>query len=372
MNGMSRSKTPAAAEPGRFPRFFEAVRAIHAHGIVVIGGDGQITTITPEAARLLGLGAPTAAGAHAVSLPQPIRETIAQVNASGKPVIDSYLRLPRGEQPPAAVKVSAFPLPCGSKHGAILVVDDMEAARRLEHHLQRLDRLADIGTLSASMAHEIKNALVAGKTFIQLLLEKHAEMELTSVVKRELGRVDAIVSRMLKYAGNHEREFQLLHVHDMLEHSLRLVKPQMDSKSILLDRSFLADVDLVEGNENELQQAVVNLFLNALEAMTPGGTLSISTQLSNAGESGLLREGAAPPQILVLIGDTGHGIEPDALARVFTPFYTTKPEGTGLGLAITQRIVREHAGDISVESELHRGTRFCIALPLVDNCDPGR
>ena len=119
-------------------------------------------------------------------------------------------------------------------------------------------------------------------------------MELTSVVKRELGRIDAIVSRMLKYAGNHEREFQLLHVHEMLEHSLRLVKPQMDSKSILLDRSFQAAVDLVEGNENELQQAVVNLFLNALEAMTPGGTLSISTQLSNAGDSGAAAGGSRP------------------------------------------------------------------------------
>jgi len=370
MNGMSRNKAPATADTGRFPRFFEAIRAVHAHGIIVVDPDGQITTLTPEAARLLGINTPAGAQANLESLPLPVRETIVQVNASKKPIIDIYLRLASAEQPSATIKVSAYPLPCHSDQGAILVVDDVEAARKLEHHLQRLDRLADIGTLSASMAHEIKNALVAGRTFIELLLEKHSELELTSVVKRELGRIDAIVSRMLKYAGNHERQFQHLHVHEMLDHSLRLVKPQLDSKSILLDRSFRAAADLVDGNENELQQAIVNLFLNALEAMVPGGTLSISTRVASAalvGHDVRSASPSTPEQIEVLIGDTGHGIEPEKLTRVFTPFFTTKPEGTGLGLAITQRIVHEHSGEITVESEMQRGTRFCIALPLVDN-----
>jgi signal transduction histidine kinase len=173
---------------------------------------------------------------------------------------------------------------------------------------------------------------------------------------------------MLNYAGNYERKFQNLHVHEMLEHSLRLVKPQMNSNGIVLEKALLATADLVNGNENELQQAVMNLLLNALEAMAPGGRLTISTESDGPSRSGVLLEGSEAGRIQILIADTGSGIEPDKLARVFTPFFTTKPEGTGLGLAITKRIVQEHAGDISVESELNCGTRFCVALPLVDSC----
>ena len=368
MDGLSRNKGPDIVEPGYFPRFYEAIRAVHAHGIVVIDPQGRITTVTPESGRLLGLNQPVSTETRADALPGPVRDAISRVNASGKPELDSCLRITAGDAPSAMLKVSVFPLPCDGGRGAIVVVDDLDAARKLEHHLQRLDRLADIGTLSASMAHEIKNALVAGKAFVDVLLEKHAEVEFASVVRREMSRVDAIVSRMLNYAGNYERKFQLLHVHEMLEHSLRLVKPQMNSKGIVLDKALLATADLVNGNENELQQAVMNLLLNALEAMAPGGRLTISTESPGQGGSEVLREGSEAGRIQILIADTGPGIEPDKLARVFTPFFTTKPEGTGLGLAITQRIVQEHAGSISVESELNRGTRFCVALPLVDSC----
>jgi signal transduction histidine kinase len=249
----------------------------------------------------------------------------------------------------------------------VVIVEDLEAARKLEHHLRRLDRLADLGTLAAGMAHEIKNALVAGKTFIELLLEKNREAELAGVVKREIGRIDAIVSRMLKYAGDREREFKPLRVHELLEHSLRLVEPQLNGKAIRLERSFLAAADLVEGNENELQQAVVNLVLNSLEAMSPGGTLAISTSPGEDAEPVRPGAPASASRIQILIRDTGPGIAPDNLPRVFAPFFTTKPEGTGLGLAITQRIVLEHAGTIRVESEVNRGTQFCIILPLAES-----
>ena len=280
--------------------------------------------------------------------------------------------LSAGESARATLRISAFPLPCDGKHGAVVIVEDLEAARKLEHHLRRLDRLADLGTLAAGMAHEIKNALVAGKTFIELLLEKNPEAELAGVVKREIGRIDAIVSRMLKYAGDREREFKPLRVHELLEHSLRLVEPQLNGKAIRLERSFLAAADLVDGNENELQQAVVNLVLNSLEAMAPGGTLAISTSLGGDAQPVTPRQPASVSRIQILIRDTGPGIAPDNLARVFTPFFTTKPEGTGLGLAITQRIVLEHAGTIRVESEVNRGTQFCIVLPLAENAGAGQ
>ena len=151
----------------------------------------------------------------------------------------------------------------------MLVLHDLTPARQLEERLEQLDRLANIGTLAAGMAHEIKNALVAGKTFVDLLLEKHQDAELVEVVRREMGRIDAIVSRMLKFAGPARPAFSEVRLHEVLEHSLRLVQPQLEGKAIVLSRSFQAAPDRVSGDDYQLQQAFVNLFLNALEAMGP-------------------------------------------------------------------------------------------------------
>jgi signal transduction histidine kinase len=226
-------------------------------------------------------------------------------------------------------------------------------APQLEERLARLDRLANMGTLAAVMAHEIKNSLVAGKTFIDLLLEKHPEAELAEVVRREMGRIDAIVSRMLKFGGPPRAGFGEVRLHDILDHSLRLVQPQLEDKAIALTRSFQAASDVMQGDDYLLQQAFVNLLLNALEAMGPHGTLSVSTAVV-----------ASPPNRLrVTIKDSGMGIAPADLARLFEPFFTTKPNGTGLGLPITRRIVLEHGGDITVESQPGKGATFVLLFP---------
>ena len=162
--------------------------------------------------------------------------------------------------------------------GAVVVLSDLTPARHLERHIEQLDRLATLGTLAAGMAHEIKNALVAGKTFVDLLLEQHQDTELVEVVRREMGRIDALVSRMLKFAGPGRPTFTQVRLHEILDHSLRLVQPQLDGKLVSLSRSFLASPDALHGDDHQLQQAFVNLFLNALEAMGPNGTLSVTTE----------------------------------------------------------------------------------------------
>src|SRR6058998_2509687 len=126
-----------------------------------------------------------------------------------------------------------------------------------EQKLRRLNRLASVGTLAASMAHEIKNALVAGKTFIDLLLEKHQDAELAEIVRRELGRIDALVSQMLKFAAPAKPAFSPVRLHDVLDHSLRLVQPQMGIKGIALRRLLQAAPDLVEADDYQLEQAFV-------------------------------------------------------------------------------------------------------------------
>jgi signal transduction histidine kinase len=206
---------------------------------------------------------------------------------------------------------------------------------------------------------------VAGKTFIDLLLEKHQDAELVEIVRREMGRIDSIVNRILKFAGPTRVPFSLVHLHEVLDHSLRLVQHPLEGKLISLNRAFKAAPDLVHGDDCGLQQAFVNLFLNALEAMGPDGALTVATEIVSATvPPGASQEPASLRQCRVRIQDTGPGIRPEDKRHLFQPFFTTKPTGTGLGLAITRRIIQEHRGSITVESHLGQGTTFNIVLPV--------
>ena len=168
--------------------------------------------------------------------------------ASGKAPADRQIELEagsRGTDHPSHQRGSLLQ-PGRKDSGVVVVLNDLTPARQLEERLEQLDRLANVGTLAATMAHEIKNALVAGKTFIDLLLEKHQDAELVEVVRREMSRIDAIVSRMLKFAGPARPAFSEVRLHEVLDHSLRLVQPQLEGKSIALSRSFQAAPDLLQ------------------------------------------------------------------------------------------------------------------------------
>ena len=246
-----------------------------------------------------------------------------------------------------------------------LAPKDAASANNLDKNLRRLERLASLGTLSAGLAHEIRNALVAMKTFVDLLLEKNQDAELAEIVRREIGRIDSIVAQMLKFAGPSLPTLAPIRLHEILDRSLRLLHHQLEAKMISLHRSYAAGSDLVRGDDYQLEQAFVNLFLNALEAMGPNGKLDVTTEIAEAE----LNDSRAPMgqrQLRVRIKDSGMGIAPECMARLFEPFFTTKKNGTGLGLAITRRIIQEHGGAISVESELNQGATFSVLLPALD------
>ena len=220
-----------------------------------------------------------------------------------------------------------------------------------EQNMRRLDRLASLGLLSAGIAHEIKNGLTAIQTFIELLLQMGEDRELASVVGRELKRIDSLVSQMLRFAAPGKNEFASVHVHDLLDHSLRLVQHQISGKLISTQRDYKAAPETIHGDEFQLQQAFMNLLFNAIEAMGTNGELAIATKTTEIG------------QLKIEIRDTGAGIASENIGRLFEPFFTTKKNGTGLGLAISQRIVNEHGGNISAISEVNKGSTFTILLP---------
>jgi signal transduction histidine kinase len=332
--------------------FANVLRDCLACGVILISGRKKVASLTVQAKHLLGLSPDQATLPSFDTLPATLRAMVREALATGKAPAERQTELKTRHRGALTLRLSAIPVQAGRRNSGVLVVlNDLTPARQIEQHIRQLDRLANIGTLAAGMAHEIKNALVAGKTFVDLLLEKHQDAELVEVVRREIGRIDAIVSRMLKFAGPARPAFREVRLHEILDHSLRLVQPQLEDKLVSLNRSFQASPDVLHGDDYQLQQAFVNLFLNALEAMGPNGTLSVAT------------DSVEHAQVRLTIKDNGTGILPENMARLFEPFFTTKPNGTGLGLLITRRIIQEHRGAISAQSEPDKGTAFQILLP---------
>ncbi len=346
-----------------------ALRDCIACGVIVVDGKQIVRAFTAGAERLTGLQSARVLNRDSKSLPAALRRVLSRVSKSGKPLEDQPVSLDSASGGKITIRVTAVPLPGGkAAFGVALVLNDASAAQRFEENIRRLDRLSSIGTLSAGMAHEIKNALVAVKTFIDLLLEKNQDAELADVVRREMRRINSLVSQTLKFAGPARPTLSAISLHDLLEHSLRMVQPQMDKKIIALHRAFNATPDIIRGDDYQLEQVFVNVLLNAVEAMGASGSLTIATEIVPASPQNLSTREPVP-HISVTIADTGMGITAENMDRLFEPFFTTKENGTGLGLAIARRIVEEHRGGIRAQSEVNKGTTFSILLPAHDTAN---
>ncbi len=264
------------------------------------------------------------------------------------------------------VSTTPILLPGGEVSGVVVVIHDVTGAKKWEAGMGALDRLHNVGTFSAGMAHEVKNAFVAVKTFVDLLLEQNPHADLAEIVRLELGRINSILGRMRKFSQPGAAKYAPLRVHAVLDKSLRLIQHLLEDKEIKLTRTLEAAADELNGNAEQLEQAFINLLFNALEAMGRVGELSVVTDLLPAGSK---LPGSSQPATLPLlrirIMDSGPGIPPKILEHLFEPFFTTKPEGTGLGLVITRRIIQDHGGHISVASELGTGTTFTLILPTI-------
>jgi two-component system, NtrC family, sensor histidine kinase HydH len=322
-------------------------------GILVFDDQQNVTAINSEAARLIGWKSQNESVRHE-DIPSELRELLASVLTNEKSFQDQQLRFTAADKMERLLRVQALPLSSskGDVAGAVLFLHDFSP---LDEHMRRFERLATLGTLSASMAHEIKNALVPIKTFVELLLEKNVDAELGGIVHREMERIDSIVSQMLRFGARVKGALAPTNVHQVLDHALRLIQHQIDGKQLRLVRAFNASNDLVRGDSHQLEQAFLNLFFNAIDAMRQGDELTVSTGIVAGDER---------PQLRIEIRDTGAGVPEETIPQLFEPFFTTKKEGTGLGLPITRRIIHDHGGTISVQSKVHEGTTFTVQIPL--------
>src|SRR5881398_1122828 len=345
-------------------------------GVIAAGTDERVTVFNNEAGQITGLNAQEIVDLAALplELAEPLITTLRTGESQENREI--ALRVGTGDVIIRA-STSIFHGQDRQVLGALMVLTNITAIKRLELQIRRSDRLASLGTLSAGMAHEIKNPLVSLKTFAQLLPERYQDSDFrdtfSNLIGHEIDRIDSLVNQLLRFARPAKPILKPLHVHEILEKALTLVGHRLYQKDIKLNHSWCADVDTIHGDADQLEQVFLNFFLNAMDAMKTHGELSVKTEIrsdeqwvSGLGPSNGESNGhkQAREALIITIRDSGEGIRAEDIPHVFDPFFTTKDYGTGLGLSVVHGIIQEHGGQIEVESELQKGTSFHILLPL--------
>ncbi len=250
--------------------------------------------------------------------------------------------------------------------------------RGLEEQLRRSERLAAVGTLAAGIAHDIRNPLTSISIFVQLITQHYQNPEVQAkferVVPRELERVQRILEDMLELARPGTLHLEPADVNEILLQTLEPFERQLQERHIVAATNLASPLPRVEADRKKLHRCFANIIQNAIQAMSKGGELRISSALSYRPPAALLSsvppEGEMLPFIKVTITDTGQGIPPDVLARIFDPFFSTKEKGVGLGMAIAHRVIEDHKGLIEVSSTVGEGTTFAVYLPVPTAVSP--
>ena len=249
--------------------------------------------------------------------------------------------------------------PDGSK-AIVFNIQDLTEVKRIERQLRRSQRLAALGTMAAGIAHEIRNPLGGIRGASQLLAREMNENEklkdFLDVIVREVDRLDQTVEQLLDLARPMKADTTPIKAEEIIDRSLAVLKAEIDTREICIRKSIPSQLRQIQADEDQLTQVFLNLFLNALQAMSKGGTLEIAAR-EDTGSAG-----TGTPSVVIEISDTGHGMSRQTLEHLFMPFYTDRENGTGLGLAITHKIVEEHGGTIDVVSEEGKGTTFTLSF----------
>jgi two-component system, NtrC family, sensor kinase len=256
------------------------------------------------------------------------------------------------------VSLAARMLPEAEPPTVLFVGRDITGEREMRARLAETERLAAVGELVAGVAHEVNNPLSTISAFAQLLLrDGHLapdQRESIEVIQSETIRASQVLRDLLTFARRSESQRQMIDVTEIAERTIRLRGYEMTSGGITLETDFAPNLPPVYGDPRQLQQVVLNLVTNALQAMSPGGgTLRVTTR--RTGE-----------RVVIGVQDSGGGIASEVRERVFEPFFTTKSDGTGLGLSVSYGIVTAHGGSIEIADSSHRGTTFQVFLPVAE------
>ncbi len=245
--------------------------------------------------------------------------------------------------------------------GVVFIVRDLTEGKRTEELIRRMDRLTSIGQLSAGIAHEIRNPLASISLNVQMLSKKlaldDAAKNIVSDTLEGIDRIKSLVKGMLDFAKPSTPALKRGSIARVLRNSISLLDSQIRKKRIEVKLDLPEDLPEIVFDEHQIQQVLVNLLLNGLEAMSDGGSIRIKSSIGKDQKKRCRH-------LALHITDTGSGIPQANLFKIFDPFFTTKPEGTGLGLSIVHKILDQHHASIDVVSEENRGTTFILSFPL--------
>jgi len=339
-------------------KFFENVPS----AIITIDNSGKITTFNRVASDILGINQENIVGLNIRNNVFQSLMPIVRLMLEGleKDIIYikhiTKIKSSLGIETPIMINTSVQKDIGGKILGVIGAFRSVEEIRQLEESVIRAKNLESLGVLSAGMAHEIRNPLTSIKGYAQYIkIELGPDNELNSdisIILDEVDRLNGIIDRFLTFARPRELNLELFNINEVLTAVLKLIHKEILQSNITVETKFgkLPEIYL---DYEQMQQVVLNIIINAIDAMPKGGVLEIfSCFLEN---SGLVEVG---------ICDNGEGILPESFDKIFEPFFTTKAKGTGLGLAICSRIIENHKGIIEVSSIPKAGTKFIIKLPI--------
>jgi signal transduction histidine kinase len=336
-------------------------------GLLLFSLDGRAVMVSPAVERFLTMSSDHLLGRRAEDIfpaDHPVREVIKLHDGEFEPVEAAEVVLAGPDLPARRVGVSVQVITEGeTRMGALVTFTDLESRERISTQLQVSERLANLGRITAGVAHVVKNPLNSMRLWLENLKMSLPEgddlpHQAVRVLDTEIDRLDTVVKRFLDFTRHPEMHQEETNLKDLLEELLVMERPQTDRAKVKVEARLASNVPPVVVDRELLKQALMNLLLNAVEAMPGGGRLSVS--LERHGDTANIE-----------IEDTGRGIAPEHTQRVFQLFFTTRPGGSGIGLATVFRTVQLLNGSIDFKSEVGRGTTFRIGLPLARQMEPG-
>ncbi len=346
--------------------FNESILESSRAGILVIDMKQQILGVNRAFETLYGagrddlLGRPLddvlPAGCFAGSEAATGEAAIGEPSLEGSRAWRSSLQTRDGRSLVVNLTKSALRGPDGGARGRVITIDDVTEQVRREEELQRREHLASIGLLASGIAHEVNTPLTGIASYAQLLMKRRdpddPEYKTLHKIEQQAFRASGIASSLLNFSRQRDGDHQQFDLDRLVVETLQLFEPHLRGRPIRLQQRINSPLPGVPGNRGRIQQVLMNLLLNAVDAMPEGGELTIEA-------------GARSGRVHIEVSDTGVGIPREHLEKIYDPFFTTKPrgKGTGLGLSLTYGIIKEHAGTLTVDSRPGRGSRFTVSLP---------